>query len=204
MIQSLISAARKFYDSLLQINEKLSLLSSAIQQQTAAIDKANDATEKHYDTPPMVRTELHIPEADKEEQKRGRIEKKWIGRVQTVLEGLTLAAIVYYACVAQHQWKEMQRAAKAAEGANTIARDALVRSNRPWVGVSEPVQIQGKLILSPKLVVNSYVTMKNYGQSPAFHVLIDVSPVSDYSKLKSPVLATYDYNVGNRLLRVGV
>jgi len=46
--------------------------------------------------------------------------------------------------------------------------------------------------------------MKNYGQSPAFHVLIDVSPVSDYSKLKSPVLATYDYNVGNRLLRVGV
>ncbi len=100
MIQSLISAARKFYDSLLQINEKLSLLSSAIQQQTAAIDKANDATEKHYDTPPMVRTELHIPEADKEEQKRGRIEKKWIGRVQTVLEGLTLAAIVYYACSA--------------------------------------------------------------------------------------------------------
>jgi hypothetical protein len=83
------------------------------------------------------------------------------------VEVLTLVVLCVYTRVAYHQWDETRKAAKAAEGANKIAEDALVASQRPWVGMRGfflPLKIL------PNIPLQAKYAQVNSGHGPALFV----------------------------------
>jgi hypothetical protein len=168
--------ATKVRKELRTLADRLSILSFRIQEQTKALTKPSQSDRKHGDSGPMVRAELYIPDADKNEKKRAANEKKWLGRFQTLLEALTLAAVIWYATLAHRQWKEMGRAATAAEGANNEAHDALTRSARPWLGPEHFSLLTVPVVVGNSVSLTTEITVKNFGPSPALGVRVWFAP----------------------------
>jgi hypothetical protein len=92
----------------------------------------------------------------------------------------TLASLIVYARITHSQLVEMRKAtiaatnsAHAAKSAADTAQDALVRGQRPWVGVLGVPTIKGPVqMMGPNLAVDFVVTVKNYGPSPALHTRV--------------------------------
>jgi hypothetical protein len=111
----------------------------------------------------------------------------------TALATVFIAALTgVYVHYSRAQWKVMRdqlpelhtsaeaakSAAKAAEGANTTAHDALVRSTRPWVGPFGDPKLLGTPIIDKagNVSLSVEVPVKNFGTSPALNVEFQVLP----------------------------
>jgi hypothetical protein len=99
-----------------------------------------------------------------------KTEKDWRDKVKFWAELVGLAFLIAYTIFAGLQWCEMRKAANAAKGANEAAREALIRSQRPWVGITEAPTITR--ILNEERIIGLQVTfwVKNYGPSPAIYL----------------------------------
>jgi hypothetical protein len=122
-----------------ELRAALTSLSDGIKKQTAAIDKATE-TNKQRQQPPTLRTELHIPQADRYKQETQDTRKSIIEFWKVYVEVIGIIVVGAYTTVAFFQLREMikqypelQRSAAAADKANTIAREALESTQRAFL-----------------------------------------------------------------------
>jgi hypothetical protein len=111
-----------------------------VQKQVEAIANEEQTKNEHDQSPPVVRAELYIPEAENTQDKRAKTEKKWLERLKVFLEAATLAAVVIYAIINYHMLCEMRKAtekagisADAENSAADTARQSLVSAQRAFV-----------------------------------------------------------------------
>jgi hypothetical protein len=81
-----------------------------------------------------------------------------------------LIAAIASACFSYRAFREAQNQAKAAQDANRIAREALHRSQRAWVGLDGQLTVD-VFDTTPRLRVESHYKIKNLGNSPAINVI---------------------------------
>ncbi len=125
--QRLIAILTKFRDELRTLADRLSILSFRVQQQTSAVNKANDTAQKQYQSqPPVMRAELHVPEAEKTARKRPQIKKQRLQYTRVALEVLTLAAVIWYACEARKQRVAMDKTFGQVQQQTTLMRQQIV------------------------------------------------------------------------------
>ena len=93
---------------------------------------------------------------------------KWI---TLGVEILAFGGLVYYACITEQMWKEMQHQ-------TNIQRNTGINSERAWVGLDGPVTIDA-LQLAPIFGFESHFVVKNFGSGPAFKVVAQGWPETD-------------------------
>lgn len=105
--------------------------------------------------------------------KRDRIDKMTI-----FFEGFGLFVLVVYAIFTILIWRANKKAAEAAKGANEAAHQALVRSNRPWIGQNTAPYFADNPTVTTNSVKSAGIAIEihNFGASPALHVNMDVIP----------------------------
>ena len=84
-------------------------------------------------------------------------------------------ATVAYAGIALAQWWAMKES-------NWINRDVFVRGSRPWIGLEGSISVEA-LQSTPRLVIASHYTIKNFGNSPAVKVFPFAIPILDTQNL---------------------
>src|ERR1035438_1493236 len=149
-----------------------------IEKQTDAIDRYAQAQEQQAQTPPVIRAEFHLPQADVDHKKRGSKYKKWL-HPQTIVQALTLIAVVYYACYAKKQWDTMtdtytqiERQAKAAETSNAINMAANAVAQRAYLFYPpQSIVLDHGLAENGDTVWAIIPVVQNGGNTPAFNVL---------------------------------
>jgi len=62
----------------------------------------------------------------------------WPQRIESVCAVMLVVITGFYTYYAAGQLHKLRRAVQAAEGANTIAHDTLIASQRPWVSIGDP------------------------------------------------------------------
>ncbi|MFZ0302322.1 MAG: hypothetical protein WAL75_06540 [Terracidiphilus sp.] len=139
----------------------------------------NGERQHEFQTKPSDRNQ-HYGDEDIEKFKKFAIEFwQWL-RLQNVglhkwvtlgVEVLAFGGLVYYACVTERMWKEMQHQTK-------IQGDTQINSERAWVGLDGPVAIDA-LQLTPIFGFESHYTVKNFGNGPAFKVMAQGWPWTD-------------------------
>lgn len=106
-------------------------------------------------------------------------------RATLILEILGIVVVIAYTTVAKLQWKQMKKAAKAAESANEVATNTLRKSQRPWIKieiVGNTVYVTDKVI-PPGTHVPGYeaigltaqILARNTGTSPAVKGVVQTS-----------------------------
>ena len=99
------------------------------------------------------------------------------------LELIGLVVLIAYTTFAALQWCANKQAADAttsaahsAEGANQLAHDAMVKSNRPWLGIDGYPVVLKPIKIRQEGGVQSAVlfSIKNFGTAPALHVNMDM------------------------------
>jgi hypothetical protein len=119
---------------------------------------------------------IHQPKAyqsrPESNQRASNADPAWRFCVTTILSALTLIAVSIYACYAALQWREMQKAADAANLSAVAARDAVKQGERTmrideraWVGVKSislktPLQV-GNNVVVEVVFTNSGKTLAN-------------------------------------------
>jgi hypothetical protein len=172
------------------IAEGLAVLHSDLQKHTEALHERDNFLAQQEKVASPLRAELQLPEVIKTAYLAGSIKTKRRENIRLGLEVAGFFAVFAYAIVSFYMWQEMKKSSKstqiaaiAAEGANQAARDAMIRSQRPWVSVDLPIRLNRPMIVKPKQIdIGSSLVIKNYGPSPALHVLTAVSVVTDVKK----------------------
>jgi hypothetical protein len=166
-VQEFIAALREFRDSFLDIPKKLSALREAIEHQTSAVNQSTEAHRKQNGPQPVIRAELHVPITEQTANKRAHIEKKWLDRTKVLLEFLTLAAVIGYACEAHKQSGHMIES-------NKINREGLESVQRAFVAFS--FEINSGYVIDPKTKKvaqwNFSVPVKNSGTTPTRNMVM--------------------------------
>jgi hypothetical protein len=89
-----------------------------------------------------------------------------------VINALLLIANIVIASIYYGQLCQMKKATKAAEGANTIARDALIATNRPWIKYAAQPGSDFRF-MENQAVFEVGLTLTNIGHSVASAVTIN-------------------------------
>ncbi len=158
----------------------------SIEKQTDAINRYENSHEENAQTKPVMLAELHVPEPEKQEKKREQQHKKWLDITKTVIEALTLIAVVYYACYARRQWLTMnqtyvgiqeqttavQQQTAAVASANDISRASNAIAQRAYLFFSiQKIQEEAASDASGReklRMINPVI--ENGGNTPAFEV----------------------------------
>jgi len=163
--QHFIAAAKKLREELRDIAGKLFLLHEDIQEQTEAINKANETQAKRNESTPILRAELHIPDAVQAQKETSDRKKHSLDLFMTVVQTITMVAVVAYAVINAKQLRKMEnavvaanRSAKAAETANVNG----IKAERPWIGSSNFSAVG----FAPDVVTNVSLTILNAGKRP--------------------------------------
>ena len=91
--QHFIAAAKKLREELRDIAGKLFLLHEDIQEQTEAINKANETQAKRNESTPILRAELHIPDAVQAQKETSDRKKHSLDLFMTVVQTITMVAV---------------------------------------------------------------------------------------------------------------
>jgi len=171
-------------------------------------DDHQDDSERDIKQPPapIGRTHATVDDATGSNQSHKK-ETRWPQRIEAVCAVLLViitGLYTYYAAGQLHKLKRSteatEKAAKAAEGANVIAHDSLVASQRPWIGMLDPSKenIGIKVIPNPmrpdephleRFIDNISYVLKNFGNSPARRVqnTIFVIPTNEMPRRGKPM-----------------
>jgi hypothetical protein len=105
--------------------------------------------------------------------------------ITLIFAGITMIGVLIYVGVTISEWKEMQRA-------TTV-------SQRAWVGPAAPLVINSLTLGPPTAQVGVAVTIRNFGQSVALHVVPWVEAVFSDDKLDATMKETCDnaYTISN-------
>jgi hypothetical protein len=111
-----------------------------------------------------------------EGQIRAYQEKNYrLARKQYRVATVTLIVLAVYTCAAAYQARQMWRATNAADSAASTAKDALLKGNRPWLGVDGSATILKPILLDSRGIhADVGFMIKNFGTAPALHVGIDM------------------------------
>src|SRR5260370_4055648 len=167
-------------------------------------DKPTNSAEQHSPTQPESSTST--PEQSKVRTKTEndandqptvaqeiRGEFRWFEFGSLFINGALVVVGMYALSIYNGKLTEMRKSTKAAQdaadaatsAANT-AHDALVTSNRPWIGVEGVPVIQDRLHATHNRNELEYVVTiaaRNYGPSPALHV--NINPISEIDSSKN-------------------
>jgi hypothetical protein len=165
----------------------------------------NSTPDESSDAPPRLVANLDLPTVPPQDRSPNRdkeLTPVWrkIAECAAILIALGLLVANIF------QTRATQKAAKAAEDANKIANDNLVRVQRPWLAVDgamvtlEPISINTVKISSQGPQIQMRLTVgfwiKNFGVAPAFHTGIYIAPVSYQRGSDIPALnAEFDRTV---------
>lgn len=171
------------------LNELRRLITAVlgIQEQIGTIRNQQEAAnQQHQQEPPVLRAELQIPERIEKERKAQNDRQHCLQVWLTIGTWLAFIAASVYAGIAAFQLRQMKRAAHATEigayaakSAATTAHDALVASQRPWVGISSnhPINVEKFEIIPNPVKPNGgeptalrttvSFWLENFGNSPA-------------------------------------
>jgi hypothetical protein len=106
--------------------------------------------------------------------------RDWIDKATLGLEGFGLFVLIVYTIFTGLMWYANKKAADAAKSAADTAHDALVRSNRPWIGVSQPV-----IPVFKEHELREYsINYKNFGVSPGIKIFVGAMPYSSLDMVK--------------------
>jgi hypothetical protein len=138
-----------------------------------AKDETNqDTTQAQPVISPTIGTTKPETPPPSEKCKQSCHEKKhWLDYLEAGMGGVGLFVLVVYTIFTGLMYCANKKAADAAKSAADTARDALVKSNRPWVGIDDQpvvVQIQEMNKGVWKFVVRYKV--KNFGKDIALHI----------------------------------
>lgn len=105
--------------------------------------------------------------------------------------GMVAAIIVFfYTYYARQQWltleaslQETRKVAESARGQLTEMHNSSVNSQRAWVGISQPIHPTAIRLGPPHIVLNSGLTIKNFGSSPAFDIVPIVIIAPGFKKI---------------------
>jgi hypothetical protein len=97
-------------------------------------------------------------------------EKNWWNQIKPFVEIAGIGILGIYTIFTALMYRANRKAANAAEGANVAAHDALVRSQRPWVGVVGTPTISRVTKDERTVEVQPTFRVKNYGPSPALYL----------------------------------
>jgi len=173
-----IVLARKLRDEFHKLSDTLhrdlSHLSESVENLNNSIDKRRETDKETDDAQPSVaitdlRTDVPIPVDIR--TKKTKPEWAW-AIIKSLLEAGGIAAVVWYACVTNSMWKEMQRQTK-------IQRDASINQERAWVGLNGSV-ITDVLQAMPKVRIGGRYSIENFGHGPALKVFPNSMPVWEY------------------------
>jgi hypothetical protein len=201
LAQQFVAATTKLRKTLSSLGQLLPLLREDIQKQIATIQKASDAADDRHKSPPLVRTELHIPDAEIAKQERDRKNKQRLECFRTFIEVLTLVAVAYYAVEARRQRHEMQKATTATQqaaqaagsSADTAARALVLAAHqfrtqeRPYLWAEPRASTEDGKIFFPlgkdatgkeTWGIGVAVAVYNSGRSPAINM------ISTHSEIK--------------------
>lgn len=115
-----------------------------------------------------------------------RCDKKqanWPQRIEALCAVMLVIITGFYTYFAAGQLHKMRRATQAAEGANKIAHDALVLSQRPWIKIKhrivKPLNFEFVGAAGPAANMTIENTAENVGNSVALDVILweDVIPL---------------------------
>jgi len=93
-----------------------------------------------------------------------------------VVELLVLLVGIKVACIYSGQLDQMIQQ-------NNIAHDAMVRSQRAWVGPSQPIKIDSLVLGPPEVKLQYRVFLKNFGPTVALNVLPGVAAAPGHDRL---------------------
>jgi hypothetical protein len=125
---------------------------------------------------PIPVVSLLPPETD--EQKADQKKRKTRESIKFWSELFGLIVLVVYAVATIAIWCANKNAADAAKNAADVARDTLLRSQRPWVGLAGPINPQ-RFQLNPEVSIQTALPLKNFGTSPALKVMATIEPVDN-------------------------
>jgi hypothetical protein len=165
------------------------------QQHNEALRPRDNTAEKRASAPvnPPVISEVPPRPPNPLQPYQGRYESTPLWK--KILESAAVVAGVSYAIVAYLQWHEMKRATDAAKSAAETAHDALVKGNRPWLGVDgSATTLQQPTMGKEGIKASVGFILKNFGTAPALHVgmhaiIVNNSPptqegLADFSQFK--------------------
>jgi len=134
--------------------------------------KSNESPNRTEAEVPPRSTEPKPPVSKDECRKSCNTKKHWLDYATFVIEILGLFGLATYAVLTFGIWCANKTAAIAAKGANEASHQALIRSNRPWIGQSADPYFIDKPIVTLNSVQSAGVVfeMHNYGNSPAIYV----------------------------------
>jgi hypothetical protein len=144
------------------------------------VNKTNQTQNESNESAPVLRPEPHIPKAIETKTEAKRRKNNALDIYMAFIHTLTMLAVVWYAIINSHMLDKMK------ESTGT-AKEAMVRSQRPWVGAirviaREPFQITNKQVNMPILIFQ----FKNYGTSPALRINMATQPYFDAAPIFDP------------------
>jgi hypothetical protein len=174
-IMRLLHPIQKAVDSLLA---ELRGMRIGIENQVDAIDRHEKAQQQRAESEQRARAELHLPQSNVDKKKGRSKYKKWL-HPQTIVQALTLIAVVYYACYAKRQWDTMhetlgqiQQQTTEITKANEINRTASAVAQRAYVFYPpQSVVLDHGLAENGDTVWAIIPVVQNGGNTPAFNVL---------------------------------
>lgn len=125
MNQLLIDLIDKFRE-LTGIPRQLTGIRRSIERQTRAIHEASEAAKQKAQSQPVIRAILEIPQPVTTHKVADNTNKPWLKKLEIAIQVATAFAVIYYACVAARQWREMQKQVKdfeAVQAAQLVIED---------------------------------------------------------------------------------
>jgi hypothetical protein len=108
----------------------------------------------------------------------------WVGYTEALFGLILVFITAYYTKAAFRQAVASETAATAARSAADTAKDALIASSRPWVGIEGDIKITEQTISKPTPLANLEWKINarifNYGPSPAIQVAPSFQIVTGY------------------------
>lgn len=159
-IKEFITTIKDARDALLDIPRKLDSLRNSIENQRGAVNKASEAAQEHYETPPVVRAELHVPVSKEETNATESIPHKRREIAKVSIEAITMIAVICYACEAHKQTPAILDAARASKDSAYAARQTAAINQGaylnivsdffgipadPGITVGKPIEVRAQL-----------------------------------------------------------
>ncbi len=141
----------------------------------------NDASDPIAE-PPTNREFIGNASINKEEDRKRRKAqcRRKLRKAPPYIEATCAILLVFitgfYTFYAARQANAAKKAAMAAQGANDVARDALVRSNRPWLTDEGSPKLTFKMLPNDTVAGNLVFPVRNLGPSPALEVGVGAIP----------------------------
>lgn len=154
-----------------------------IQRQIETITEGQHAQGQLPQAPPMVRAMLEVPESEKKQEEAHKTEKKWLERFRTLIELLTLAAVVAYAIINSRMLHQMriatQKAGISADAAKSSAdflKQEIVSRQAAVIRVYFQVNFQPSVISSaPHGLFAAFDCTPALAMASDVHASLDVS-----------------------------